>query len=171
VFGRRSGIRAAEYAVQAPTPVTDAGVLNSEERRIGHLLKNDGPDRPWQVQEDLGRTLSRHLGLVRTQDKMAEALRLMKNLKARASRVRLDDHGKIFNTDLVTALELGSLVELGESMLAGALAREESRGAHYRADFPKRDDVNWLKHSISHITPEGPRLSYAPVMISKFPPS
>jgi succinate dehydrogenase / fumarate reductase flavoprotein subunit len=170
VFGRRSGIRAAEYVVQAKPPVSDAGALSSEERRIAHLLKNDGPDRPWQVQEDLGRTLSGHLGLVRTRDKMAQALRLMKNLKARASRVRLDDHGKIFNTDLVTALELGSLVELGESMLAGALAREESRGAHYRADFPTRDDVHWLKHSIAHFTPEGPHLSYAPVVISKFPP-
>ena len=171
VFGRRSGLRAAEYAVQAQPTVSDAGVLNSEERRIAHLIKNDGPDRPWQVQEDLGRTLSQHLGLVRTQDKMAEALRLMKNLKARASRVRLDDHGKIFNTDLVTALELGSLVELGESMIAGALAREESRGAHYRADFPTRDDVHWLKHSICHFAPEGPRLSFAPVVISKFPPA
>ena len=171
VFGRRSGLRAAQYAVQAQPPVSDAGVLNSEERRIAHLIKNDGPDRPWQVQEDLGQTLSQHLGLVRTKDKMAEALRLMKNLKARASRVRLDDHGKIFNTDLVTALELGSLVELGESMIAGALAREESRGAHYRADFPTRDDVHWLKHSICHFTPEGPRLSFAPVVISKFPPA
>ena len=94
----------------------------------------------------------------------------MKNLKARASRVRLDDHGKIFNTDLVTALELGSLVELGESMIAGALAREESRGAHYRIDFPTRDDVLWLKHSVCHFTPDGPRLSYAPVVISRFPP-
>jgi succinate dehydrogenase / fumarate reductase flavoprotein subunit len=170
VFGRRSGLRAAEYATQAKPPASDAGVLDGEERRIMHLFKNDGPERPWQVQEDLGRTLSRRLGLVRTQDTMAEALRHLKNLKARVSRVRLDDHGKIFNTDLVTALELGSLVELGETMIAGALAREESRGAHYRADFPTRDDVHWLKHSLCHVTPDGPRLSYSPVVISRFPP-
>jgi succinate dehydrogenase / fumarate reductase, flavoprotein subunit len=170
VFGRRSGLRAAEYATQAKPPASDAGVLDGEERRIMHLFKNHGPERPWQVQEDLGRTLSRRLGLVRTQNTMAEASRHMKNLKARASRVRLDDHGKIFNTDLVTALELGSLVELGETMIAGALAREESRGAHYRADFPTRDDGHWLKHSLCHFTPDGPRLSYAPVVISRFPP-
>jgi succinate dehydrogenase / fumarate reductase flavoprotein subunit len=170
VFGRRSGLRAAEYAAHAKTPATDAGVLQGEDQRIADLLKNDGPDRPWHVREDLGRTLSQRLGLVRTKDTMAEALVHVKRLKARAERVRLDDRGRIFNTDLVTALELGSLVELAQTVIAGALARRESRGAHYRLDFPKRDDVNWLKHSICHVSAEGPRLTYSPVVISRFPP-
>src|SRR5213075_3020002 len=127
VFGRRSGLRAAEYAGNAKASATDAGVLQREDRRIADLLKNDGPDRPWHVREELGRTLSQRLGLVRTKDTMAEALVHVKRLKARAERVRLDDRGKIFNTDLVTALELGSLVELAETVIAGALARQESR--------------------------------------------
>jgi succinate dehydrogenase/fumarate reductase flavoprotein subunit len=101
---------------------------------------------------------------------MEAALDRMKDLRVRAGRVRLEDHGKIFNTDLVTALELNSLVELAETALAGGLARQESRGAHYRRDFPERDDANWLKHSMCHFTGEGPRLSYAPVDISRFPP-
>ena len=170
VFGRRSGLRAAEYAGNAKASATDAGVLQREDRRIADLLKNDGPDRPWHVREELGRTLSQRLGLVRTKDTMAEALVHVKRLKARAEQVRLDDHGKIFNTDLVTALELGSLVELAETVIAGALARQESRGAHYRLDFPKRDDINWLKHSICHVSAEGPHLTYSPVVISRFPP-
>ena len=170
VFGRRSGLRAAEYAASAKAPATDAGILHGEDQRIADLLKNNGPDRPWHVREELGRTLSQRLGLARTKDAMAEALVQVKRLKARAERVRLDDRGKIFNTDLVTALELRSLVELAETVIAGALARQESRGAHYRLDFPKRDDINWLKHSVCHVSTEGPQLTYSPVVISRFPP-
>src|SRR5207249_6570431 len=93
------------------------------------------------------KVLALHLGLVRTKDRMTEALAAVRALKSRAARVRLDDRGRVFNTDLITALELGSLVDLAETVVAGALARSESRGAHYRADFPKRDDANWLKHT------------------------
>ena len=75
------------------------------------------------------------------------------------------------NTDLIIALELGSLVELAETVVAGALARTESRGAHYRADFPKRDDANWLKHTLCYYTANGPRLAYTPVTITRFPPA
>jgi succinate dehydrogenase / fumarate reductase, flavoprotein subunit len=170
VFGRRSGLRSAEYAVHAKKPTTDMGTLRSQERRVAHLFANEGSERPWQVREELGRTLTQRLGLVRTKDKMASALDHMKDLKVRARRVRLEDHGKIFNSDLVTALELNSLVELAETAIAGGLARQESRGAHYRRDFPERDDANWLRHTICHFSVEGPRLSYAPVVISRFPP-
>jgi succinate dehydrogenase / fumarate reductase flavoprotein subunit len=90
-------------------------------------------------------------------------------IKARAARVRLDDRGSVFNTDLITALELGSLVDLAETVVAGALARKESRGAHYRADFPKRDDANWLKHTLCYYTAGGARLENAPVTITRFP--
>jgi succinate dehydrogenase / fumarate reductase flavoprotein subunit len=170
VFGRRSGFRAAEYAARTQAPSNDAAVLQSEERRIARLLKNDGPERPWQVRDELGRMLSQRLGLVRTRDQMLEALVLLKHLKTRASRVRVEDQGKIFNMDLVTALELSCLVELAETVIVGALAREESRGAHYRSDFPKRDDLNWLRHTICSFTPDAPRLSYAAVTITRFPP-
>ncbi|MEC4669539.1 MAG: succinate dehydrogenase/fumarate reductase flavoprotein subunit, partial [Nitrospirota bacterium] len=95
---------------------------------------------------------------------------IIQDLKVRASRVWLQDHGKIFNTDLIQALELRSLVEIAETIVAGALAREESRGAHYRSDFPRRDDENWLKHTLAYWTPDGPSLRYAPVTITRFPP-
>jgi len=92
-------------------------------------------------------------------------------LKARAARVRLDERGRVFNTDLITALALGSLVDLAETVAAGALARKESRGAHYRADIPKRDDANWLRHTLCYCTASGPRLEYTPVTITRFPPA
>src|SRR5207247_11341645 len=138
--------------------------------RAARRLKSGGGERGWQACEELGKVLALHLGLVRTQDRMTEALAAVRALKARAERVRLDDRGRVFNTDLVTALELGSLVDLAETVVAGALARSESRGAHYRADFPKRDDVNWLKHTLGYYTAGGPRLENAPVPIPRFPP-
>lgn len=171
VFGRRSGIRASEYARSVSPPTDEAGVFQREQSRIAALMHNQGPDRPWQVREDLGSLLSLHLGLVRRRDKMAEALEMVKAIKVRTGRIRLEDRGKIFNTDLITALELGSLVELAETVIAGALARQESRGAHYRSDFPARDDANWLKHTLCHYTAAGPRLESAPVTITRFPPA
>ncbi|TAL09803.1 MAG: FAD-dependent oxidoreductase [Nitrospirae bacterium] len=171
VFGRRAGKRASEYARSVPPPPGDAGLLQREQARIAGLLKNDGPERPWQVRDELGRVLALHLGLVRKRDKMTEALSLVRTLKTRAERVRLEDHGKAFNTDLVSALELGSLVELAETVVAGALAREESRGAHYRSDFPQRNDASWLRHQLCYRAPDGPRLESAPVTITRFPPA
>ena len=171
VFGRRAGLRASEYVNTVRPPAHDAGLLQEEATRIAGLLKNNGQERPWQVREELGRTLAQHLGLVRTRERMAEALKTIQALKERALWVRLDDHGKVFNTDLITALELGSLVELAETVVAGALAREESRGAHNRSDFPRRDDANWLKHTLCYVAPAGPRLGYAPVTITRFPPA
>lgn len=171
VFGRRAGTRASEYARSAAPPSGDAGILQREQGRIAALMKNGGPERPWQVRDELGRVLALHLGLVRTKDRMTEALSLVRALKARAERVRLEDKGRAFNTDLISALELGSLVELAETVVAGALAREESRGAHYRSDFPARDDVRWLRHQLCRRTPDGPRLECAPVTITRFPPA
>jgi len=170
VFGRRAGQRASEYVQSVRLPTGDGGLLQREEARIARLLKNEGPERPWQVREELGKVLALHLGLVRTRDTMTEALTAVQALKVRAERVRVEDKGRVFNTDLITALELGSLVELAETVVAGALAREESRGAQYRSDFPRRDDMRWLKHTLCHCTPEGPRLDYLPVTITKFKP-
>jgi succinate dehydrogenase / fumarate reductase flavoprotein subunit len=170
VFGRRAGERAAEYSLTVKPRALSDTVLKQEEARIRRLMENQGPERAWQVREDLGRVMSQHLGIFRSQASMAEALETIRALRVRADRVRLHDKGRVFNTDLIQALELSCLVELAEVIVASALAREESRGAHYRSDFPQRDDVNWLKHTLAVKTPEGPRLSYAPVTITRFPP-
>ena len=171
VFGRRAGVRASEYARSAPIGKNDAGLLEQEQTRIRRLLNNDEDERPWQVREDLGRILALRFGLVRTRNSMAEAVASMKELRVRAMSIRLEDQGAMFNTDLITALELGSLVELAETVMVGALAREESRGAHYRSDFPQRDDAQWLKHTICRYSEQGPKLEYGPVTITRFPPS
>jgi succinate dehydrogenase / fumarate reductase flavoprotein subunit len=84
--------------------------------------------------------------------------------------VQVGDRGKIFNTDLLNAWELGNLLDLAEVTTYAALARQESRGAHAREDFPKRDDVNWLKHSLAVKSEAGIELSYKPVTITRFQP-
>ncbi|MBM4123495.1 MAG: FAD-binding protein [Nitrospira sp.] len=170
VFGRRAGQRAAEAVADRPPRALSPETLRREEARVQGLFANEGQERAWQVRDALGKVMSQNLGIFRTKQSITEAVGTVRALKERAAGVLLQDRGKVFNTDLVQALELQSLLEIAETIVAGALAREESRGAHYRADFPKRDDENWLKHSLALRTPEGPMLSYEPVTITKFQP-
>jgi succinate dehydrogenase / fumarate reductase flavoprotein subunit len=170
VFGRRAGMKAADYARQAQYRTPSASHLAHEQDRIHRLLTQEGSERPWQVRHDLGETLSTNLGLFRTRESILTAQERVRAIQRRAAAVLVQDKGRVFNTDLIQALELLCLAELAESMVAGALAREESRGAHYRSDFPVRDDANWLKHTVAHRTPDGPRLTYSPVTITRFPP-
>ena len=170
VFGRRAGLRAAEYVDGlAPRAVSDSG-LRAEEIRIKSLLGNKPGTRSWQIRDELGKLMSLNLGIFRTKESMLKAQEHIRELRARAERVYIQDRGKIFNSDLIQALELGSLIEVAETIVAGAIAREESRGAHYRSDFPQRDDDHWLKHTLTYRAPEGPRLGSTPVTITRFPP-
>ncbi len=170
VFGRRAGTRAGEYvSTLGPKAVTDTA-LREEERRLGRLMRNGPGVRAWEIRDELGRLLSVNLGIFRTKESMLKAQAELRQLKAQAERVYIEDRGKVFNSDLIQALELGSLAEIAETIVAGAIAREESRGAHYRADFPKRDDANWLQHTLAHRTSDGPRLSHASVTITRFQP-
>lgn len=170
VFGRRAGQRAGEYVRQVTPRAVSDGTLKTEEARIATLMSNTGPERAWQIREELGKTLSQNLGIFRTKESMTHALHLVRRLKERAARIMLQDHGKVFNSDLIHALELSSLLDVAETIAAGGIAREESRGAHYRSDFPTRDDDQWLKHTLAYRNPSGPYLRYAPVAITRFPP-
>ena len=170
VFGRRSGCRAAEYVKSLPSYSMSDEHFQSEQERIRRLFIHDGPERAWHLRDELGKTMSQNLGIFRTQQSMQEAMQQIGHLKARASSVQVQDKGHIFNTDLIEALELQSLLDIADSIVMGALARQESRGAHYRADYPKRDDANWLRHTLAYPSPNGPILGYAPVTITRFPP-
>ncbi|HJU03814.1 MAG TPA: FAD-binding protein, partial [Nitrospiraceae bacterium] len=170
VFGRRAGVRASEYAATVAFPVLSNEALHTEETRVTRLMTSTGGERAWQIRDDLGRALSQNLGIFRTQKSMTEAIETVRRLKARAAHIYLQDHGRIFNSDLIQVFELDSLLDIAETIVAGALARQESRGAHYRSDFPTRNDANWLKHSLAYRTPNGPSLQYAPVTITRFPP-
>jgi succinate dehydrogenase / fumarate reductase flavoprotein subunit len=171
VFGRRAGKRACDYArTIAPRALSDTALLG-EEQRVHQLLSNEGSVRAWQLRDELGKTMSLNLGLVRTEESIQSAKAVVESLKVRAAAVTIQDKGRVFNTDLVQALELQSLLDIAETIIAGALARTESRGAHYRSDFPQRDDVHWLRHTLIRRTPGGPVLTSEPVTITRFPPT
>ena len=109
-------------------------------------------------------------GVVRTEQGLREMQAILLDLQHRYQRVTIDDQTRHFNTDLLEALELGYLLDVGECIVAGALARTESRGAHYREDYPERDDANWLKHTMVYKTSGGLRLGAKPVSITRFEP-
>jgi len=88
----------------------------------------------------------------------------------RARRPKVMDRSRTFNTDLTDALEMQNVVDLAQVIVAGALAREESRGAHFRKDFPQRDDAKWMRHTLARYTDEGPRLSYGEVTVTRYEP-
>ncbi len=170
VFGRRAGVRAAEFVGTVSPRTPSETSLRNEQERITRLMNHMGRERAWQLRDELGQVMAQNLGIFRTQKSMREAAEKIRELKARAMHLSLQDKGKVFNSELIQSLELFSLLDLAETIVAGALARQESRGAHYRSDFPQRDDVNWLKHTLAYRTPDGPRLEYAPVAITRFPP-
>ena len=171
VFGRRAGTRAAEAIRDCHLHPLHEQILRDEEQRLQTLLGNPGPGRAWQIRDDLGKTMSLNLGIFRTKHSMQEALAAVQTLKVRGQQMRVQDKGHIFNTDLIQALELQCLLEIAEAIVTSALGREESRGAHYRGDFPTRNDSAWLRHTLSHRHGDGAHLTYAPVTITRFPPA
>jgi succinate dehydrogenase / fumarate reductase flavoprotein subunit len=114
--------------------------------------------------------MNANVGVFRTKEGLEETLAKVRELKERYKRVPVQNKGKVYNTDLIQTLELGFMLDLAEPMTLGALERKESRGGHSRRDFPERDDQNFLKHTLARYTPDGPRLEYAPVNVSRWQP-
>ena len=109
-------------------------------------------------------------GVFRDESGLLESKRRIGLVRERYPQISVDDKGRIFNTDLVAALELDYMLDCAETIIASSLARRESRGAHTRTDYPERDDTNWLKHVIVYRTDEGPKVDYLPVTITKWQP-
>jgi len=170
VFGRRAGLRASEYAHTVKSNEFTSRHLGTERNRIDQLLKRKSGERIGSIREELGAAMTEHLGIFRSRDRMEKALQKIQELRKRYEQIYLEDRGKIFNTELTNALEVGSLIDLAETIVVGAIGREESRGSHYRKEFPQRDDAGWLKHTLAYCSDSGPRLEYAPVTITRFAP-
>jgi succinate dehydrogenase/fumarate reductase flavoprotein subunit len=172
VFGRRAGAAAAEYAREhsAPAGISEAVVQKDVESIKELLARPENGERPALLRREMGETMNANVGVFRTEDGLKEALAKVRELKERYSRVPVQNKGKVYNTDLLQALELGFMLDLAETMALGALERKESRGGHSRRDFPERDDQNFLKHTIARYTPDGPILEYTPVAIARWQP-
>jgi len=146
--------------------------LEREEKRIfDEILGREGDYGVPEIRSRLRRVMSEKVEIFRTGDELEAAVKEIRELKRMFEDVRVDDKGRRFNTALVQALELSSMLDVSEVTALGALARKESRGAHYRLDYPNRDDENWLKHTLAYYTKEGPVLKYIPVTITKWPPT
>ena len=174
VFGARAGRAAAEYAVGEPAiSMNPVGMLaEAEEQRIGtDYLRNDqGRERIASIRDDLWTTMEIGAGVYRDGPGLERACDKLRELKARFRTVKLDDRSRVFNTELFSVLELGFMIDVGEAICHGGLARKESRGAHARRDYPQRDDENYLKHTLVYQTEGDPRVEYEDVRITKLPP-
>ena len=175
VFGAAAGRAAAEHASVAmavgANPV-DA-LLADETRRIetSFLDKKGGEERIGTIREEMQHDMDAGAGVFRTKEGLETLTRQLGSLRDRFERIKIEDSSRTFNTELTAALELDFMLEVAESVAYSALAREESRGAHARRDFPERDDAKWLKHTLAYRTDEpAPRLEYHDVRITNFKP-
>ena len=172
VFGRRSGVHAAEAARSKSHGSVDDTAADGQKANIQRLLDNEqnGGDMFGQIRQDMGGTMNEHLAVYRNQDGMETALDTVRQLRERYRSVYVPDKGKTWNTNLVFTLELGFMLDCAEAVSLAAIERKESRGAHTREDFPERDDENWLKHILVEQTEDGPALSEMPVVITQWEP-
>lgn len=176
VFGARAGKAAAEFVGEFGDSGVDAVVAQSrdEERRLqreldGHRESNG--ERIADIRAEMQAAMQSGAGIYRDADSLSKAVDKIRELRGRFSQATVDDHSRVFNTELVATLELSCMLDVAECIVTSALRREESRGAHQRTDFPARDDANYLAHSLITRQSDGNhRVSYLPVTITRWPP-
>lgn len=173
VWGAITGRKAALHAMkQLALPEVPREKVEAEEYRVTkEIFHRKGTENLYTIRKELRKIMDTYVGVFRTKEGLQRALTTIKELKERLKNCSLKDRSRIYNTDLVSYLEMENMVELAEVITVGALAREESRGGHARRDFPKRDDKNWLKHTLAYYTPSGPKLEYIPVNITLWEPT
>ncbi len=174
VFGRAAGIDIMDYLRQNPHHRTmDENAVEQTVARFTRWDKTGDGISVRGLRDEFRKCMEDHAGVFRTEEVMTEGVERLKAIRAKLPEVRLKDQSKTFNSARVEALELENLIDVGMSLALSALARRESRGAHSRPDYPKRDDQNWMKHSLYF--KEGDRMDFKPVRtkpltVESFPP-
>ncbi|MDO9097634.1 MAG: FAD-binding protein, partial [Candidatus Methanoperedens sp.] len=172
VFGKLAGENAAEYADKTEFKGADIveNAVHGESQRISTLLgKNEG-EAFFRIRDELNEAMDEKVGIFRDKENLEAALGKIRELKMRYRNVYVRNKGAVFNQELVNAIELEGMLDIAEVICMGALARNESRGSHYRLDYPERDDTNWLRHTLVTYTPDGARIDYKPVNITMYKP-
>lgn len=177
VFGKRAGIAAAEYSKTATLPELPEGAADRTVDMIETMRRSNGSELIGAIRKDLQETMDTHVQVFRTEETLRTALKDIVALRERYKNVGIHDRGKRYNLDLLEAVELGFLLEIAEVVTVAALHRKESRGGHFREDFPKRDDENFMHHTMTYLdesaTAEGVagmRLETKPVVVTRYQP-
>lgn len=172
VWGDITGQEIAKYLKTNPSLASSPINRAEEEEKLvfSEILGKSGPENPYSIKEELRSLMDHHMGVYRDGKQMKEGLEKIHELKERFKNIGVQDKGRIYNSNLVNVLETENLLDLAEIMITAALAREESRGGHARSDFTKRDDEQFLKHTLVRKSDSGPVLDYKPVIITKWKP-
>ncbi|MDX2245120.1 MAG: succinate dehydrogenase/fumarate reductase flavoprotein subunit, partial [Leptolyngbyaceae cyanobacterium bins.302] len=171
VYGRRTGAAIAQYVQSRKLPELDEQpYLTETANQLQALLEQSGNYRIAQIRQQYQDIMTEYCGVFRTEAVMREGITRLKELQALYDQIQLGDRGSEWNTEIIEALELRSLMIVGEVILTAALNRKESRGSHSREDYPDRDDRNFLQHTLAYYSPAGIDLAYMPVNISLFQP-
>ncbi|WP_159615605.1 succinate dehydrogenase flavoprotein subunit [Arthrobacter zhaoguopingii] len=175
VFGKRAGIYAAEYALTADFVDIPEDPLADTVALLDTAASSEGGERVAQIRKELQDIMDANVQVFRTEETLLEALRVIDGLEERYKRISVQDKGKRFNLDLLEAVELGFLLDMAKVMTAAALHRKESRGGHFREDYPTRDDENFMTHSMAYKDPSavetsGVRLETKPVIFTRYQP-
>ena len=174
VFGARAGRAAAEFASKnsAPSAAIFAQAVDEDRRLKKQLLeKTEGREHIATIRDEMQKAIENGAGIYRTGTSLGDAAARLRQLQQRYTNTVLDDRGLTFNTELIAAMELGFMLDVAEAIVRCALHRTESRGAHQRTDFPKRDDEKFLVHSLVHRNEDGSsRVEHLPVKITRWPP-
>jgi succinate dehydrogenase / fumarate reductase, flavoprotein subunit len=173
IWGRITGEAAQKRAsaIGAPAETSDLqDQIGAAVRRLEAFTTHDGGEDPYQLRRELWETMDAFVGVYRDASRLEKAQEKLHELRGRYPRIRVRDTRSVFNTNMRDSLELGSMIELAQAVVAGALQRQESRGSHARTDHPKRDDGKFLSHTIAYRTDGLPRISHAPVAVTKWQP-
>ncbi|MEX0990862.1 MAG: FAD-binding protein, partial [Actinomycetota bacterium] len=171
VFGRRGGRHMAGYAASVPLPAKPEAAADTTRAELDVLLSSNGSENVADIRSELQREMFDKAGVVRTEESLSQLQTILVGLRERYAHAVVQDKGKLFNTELMETWELGCLLDISDTLAAGALARDESRGGHFREDHPLRDDGHWLRHSLASREPDGSvRLAYKDVKMGPYVP-
>jgi len=172
-FGRIAGISMSDYVKENGLENLPKNPTDNAKGKISALMSGKGKERHALIREELQENMTKYAGVYRNEKDMKKLKKIIKDLQARYKKVTIDDKGNAYNMDLFEAFEVGNLLSFSEIMVEGAIARKESRGAHYRTDHPKRDDKKWMKHTFAWKTAKGVKLDHsrkAVIYMDRFPP-
>jgi succinate dehydrogenase / fumarate reductase flavoprotein subunit len=171
LFGRRAGKSIVRFLRTEPAlPDLPADAAKEAIEEIDGILSAPGSEKTGAIRAEMQQQMTANCAVYRNGCNLEQLRAEVASLRERYGRIRIDDKGKTFNMDLIDALELGRMLDVTEIMVASALNRTESRGGHSRTDFPKRDDANWLKHTLAHRKNGAVAFDYKPVVITRFQP-